>query len=144
MSGGWCGWVVMKTKNGVLLRSKSLSFEFSELDFAWLWTRTQTQDVAVLILLVAIICLVFVIIPVTFTASRCRRHRDYSSIWYHFSCGCAFTQNKGWFKLIVKPESEVPKSKVPKLRPKGLGLTLKSHGPSPHPTSWHCWTPGLV
>ncbi len=25
---------------------------------------------------------------------------------------------------IVKPESEVPKS-----RPKGLGLTLKSHGP---------------
>ena len=27
---------------------------------------------------------------------------------------------------IVKPESEVPKS-----RPKGLGLTLKSHGPPP-------------
>ena len=36
---------------------------------------------------------------------------------------------------IVKPESEVPKSKVPKSRPKGLGLTLKSHGPPPthHP-----------
>ena len=33
---------------------------------------------------------------------------------------------------IVKPESEVPKSKVPKSRPKGLGLTLKSHGPPPH------------
>ena len=26
-----------------------------------------------------------------------------------------------------------PKSKVPKLRPKGLGLTLKSHGPPPTP-----------
>ena len=31
--------------------------------------------------------------------------------------------------IIVKPKSEVPKS-----RPKGLGLTLKSHGPPPHPT----------
>ena len=29
---------------------------------------------------------------------------------------------------IVKPESEAPKSKVPKSRPIGLGLTLKSHG----------------
>ena len=28
---------------------------------------------------------------------------------------------------VVKPESEVPES-----RPKGLGLTLKSHGPLPH------------
>ena len=28
---------------------------------------------------------------------------------------------------IVKPKSKVPKSKVPKSRPKGLGLTLKSH-----------------
>ena len=28
---------------------------------------------------------------------------------------------------IVKPKFEVPKSKVPKSRPKGLGLTLKSH-----------------
>ncbi len=35
---------------------------------------------------------------------------------------------------IVKPESEVLKSKVPKYRPKGLGLTLKSHGPPLHPT----------
>ena len=43
-------------------------------------SRTETQDFVVLILLVAIICLVFVIIPVTFTASRCQRHRDYSSI----------------------------------------------------------------
>ena len=34
---------------------------------------------------------------------------------------------------IVKPESEVPKSKVPKSRPKGLGLTLKFHGPPPTP-----------
>ena len=33
MVGG--GWV--KTKNRVMLRSKSLSFVFSELDFAWLW-----------------------------------------------------------------------------------------------------------
>ena len=32
---------------------------------------------------------------------------------------------------IVKSESEVPKSKVPKSRPKGLGLTLKSHGLPP-------------
>ena len=31
-------------------------------------------------------------------------------------------------KIIVKPESEVPKFKVPKSRPKGLGLTLKSNG----------------
>ena len=31
------------------------------------------------------------------------------------------------FQIIVKPESEVPKSKVPKSRPKGLGMTLKSH-----------------
>ena len=38
--------------------------------------------------------------------------------------------------IIVKPKSEVPKSKVPKSAPKGLGLTLKSHGPPtpPHPT----------
>ncbi len=40
---------------------------------------------------------------------------------------------------IVKPESKVPKSKVPKSkvpksRPKGLGLTLKSHGPPTPPT----------
>ena len=28
-------------------------------------------------------------------------------------------------RKIVKPESEVPKLKVPKSRPKGLGLTLK-------------------
>ena len=28
--------------------------------------------------------------------------------------------------IIVKPSPEVPKSKVPKSRPKGLGLTLKS------------------
>ena len=34
--------------------------------------------------------------------------------------------------IIVKPKSEVPKSKVPKSRPKGLGLTLESHGPPPH------------
>ena len=34
---------------------------------------------------------------------------------------------------IVKPKSEVPKSKVLKSRPKGLGLTLKSHGPPIHP-----------
>ena len=33
---------------------------------------------------------------------------------------------KGIFLLIVKPKSKVPKS-----RPKGLGLTLKSHG-APH------------
>ena len=32
VGGGW-----VKTKNRVMLRSKSLSFEFSELDFAWLW-----------------------------------------------------------------------------------------------------------
>ena len=38
-------------------------------------------------------------------------------------------------KNIVKPESEVPKSKVPKSGPKGLGLTLKSHKlPPPPPT----------
>ena len=37
------------------------------------------------------------------------------------------------FNIFVKPESEVPKSKVPKSRPKGLGLTLKSHGPPPPP-----------
>ena len=34
---------------------------------------------------------------------------------------------------VVKPESEVPESKVPQSRPKGLGLTLKSHGPLPRP-----------
>ena len=34
-------------------------------------------------------------------------------------------------RLVVKPESEVPKSKVSKSRQKGLGLTLKSHGPPP-------------
>ena len=34
---------------------------------------------------------------------------------------------------IVKPKSEVPKSKVAKSRPKGLGLTLKSHGPPTSP-----------
>ena len=34
---------------------------------------------------------------------------------------------------IVKPKSKVPKSKVPKSRPKGLGLTLKSHGPATPP-----------
>ena len=33
------------------------------------------------------------------------------------------------FDVFVKPSPEVPKSKVPKPRPKGLGLTLKSHGP---------------
>ena len=31
---------------------------------------------------------------------------------------------------IVKPDSKVPKS-----RPKGLGLTPKLHGPPPHPTT---------
>ena len=36
--------------------------------------------------------------------------------------------------FIVKPKSEVPKSKVPKSRPKGLGLTLESHGPPTPPT----------
>ena len=40
------------------------------------------------------------------------------------------------FMHIVKPESKVPKS-----RPKGLGLTLKSHGPPPHhPTPPHTIT----
>ena len=29
--------------------------------------------------------------------------------------------------------SPSPKSKIPKSRPKGLGLTLKSHGPPPPP-----------
>ena len=40
---------------------------------------------------------------------------------------------------IVKPKSEVPKSKVQKSRPKGLWLTQKSHGPPtpPHPTKIH-------
>ena len=37
------------------------------------------------------------------------------------------------FSTIVKPKAEVQKSKVPKSRPKGLGLTIKSHGPPPHP-----------
>ena len=32
-------------------------------------------------------------------------------------------------EFFVKPESENPKSKVPKSRLKGLGLRLKSHGP---------------
>ena len=39
------------------------------------------------------------------------------------------------FMHIVKPESKVPKS-----RPKGLGLTLKSRGPPPH----HTTTPNLL
>ena len=50
-----------------------------------------------------------------------------------------------WWELetyIVKPESEVPKSKVPKSRQKGLGLTLKSHGPTP--TSGSEWPPWLI
>ena len=34
---------------------------------------------------------------------------------------------------IVKPKSRSPKSKVPKSRPKGLGMTIKSHGPPTHP-----------
>ena len=42
--------------------------------------RTRTQDVTVLILLVGVLCLVSVIVPVTFSASRCRRRRDYASI----------------------------------------------------------------
>ena len=37
------------------------------------------------------------------------------------------------FSTIVKPKAEVQKSKVPKSRSKGLGLTIKSHGPPPHP-----------
>ena len=41
--------------------------------------------------------------------------------------------SSGANRLIVKPKSEVPKSKVPNSRPKGLGLTLKSHGPPHHP-----------
>ena len=36
--------------------------------------------------------------------------------------------------LIVKPKSKVPNSKFPKSRPKGLGLTLESHGPPTPPT----------
>ena len=41
--GGWgCSWV--KTKFIVLLRSKSLSFEFSELDFAWFWPSWSWPD----------------------------------------------------------------------------------------------------
>ena len=38
------------------------------------------SDAAILILLVGLLCLVLVILPVTFTVSRCRRHRDYSTI----------------------------------------------------------------
>ena len=37
------GWVV-KTKNRVLLRSTSLSFEFSKLDFSWLWPSSPSPD----------------------------------------------------------------------------------------------------
>ena len=42
--------------------------------------RTGQSDAAFLILLVGLLCLVLVILPVTFTVSRCRRHRDYSTI----------------------------------------------------------------
>ena len=35
-----------------------------------------------------------------------------------------------WKKQLSSPS---PKSKVPKTRPKGLGLTLKSHGTHPNP-----------
>ena len=38
-----------------------------------------------------------------------------------------YTDSHKDFQFIVKPESQVPMSKVPKSRPKGLGLTLKSH-----------------
>ena len=41
--GGWL-WRVVKTKNIVWLRSKSLSFEFSELDFVWLWPSWPSPD----------------------------------------------------------------------------------------------------
>ena len=43
----------------------------------------------------------------------------------------ASARNCQFYSIIVKPSPEVPKSKVPKPRPKGLGLTLKSHGPPP-------------
>ena len=39
VGGGW-----VKTKNRVMLRSKSLSFELSELDFAWLWPSWPSPD----------------------------------------------------------------------------------------------------
>ena len=52
------------------------------------------SDAAFIILLVGLLCLVLIILPVTFTASRCRRNRDYSSIW-NFLLSCAlFFQNK--------------------------------------------------
>ena len=68
------------TKN-LTLDMETWTRECREQNDNWLvQSETRTQDVTVLILLVALICLVFVIILVTFTASRCRGHRDYSSI----------------------------------------------------------------
>ena len=43
--------------------------------------RTVSTDQSdVMFLLVGLLCLALLIIPVTFTALRCRSHRDYSSI----------------------------------------------------------------
>ena len=68
------------TKN-LTLDMETWTRECREQNDNWLvQSETRTQDVTVLILLVALICLVFVIILVTFTASRCRRNRDDSSI----------------------------------------------------------------
>ena len=49
------------------------------------------------------------------------------SFHYPPSSQKTFVRNPALSQVIVKPESEVPKE-----RPKGLGLTLKSHGP-PNP-----------
>ena len=45
----------------------------------------------------------------------------------------SYTFLKATTQSLFSSPSPSPKSKVPKSRPKGLGLTLKSHGP-PHPT----------
>ena len=46
--------------------------------------------------------------------------------------------------LIVKSKFEVPESKVPKSRPKGLGLTLKSHGPPTYPFAHGSFHPPIT
>ena len=101
------GWWVGLNQNRVLLRSKSLSFEFSELDLTWLWPSWPSPD-----------------LHLTWTWTRARQLNQSINQFYldqtddgekiGLECTLApdcswypFGQNKGWFYLYLLPPQEM-------------------------------------